>query len=292
MDFKAEKLANSHKFDNSLWSEDKKIDLAIDEMLDHLKTRAGLTGQERLLKRHLKVLLLNLLCNWKAAPEIYTSYNRGSNHYSSIDKRYNRNKISRKLIEVVDAMITLGWVENSPGHNYRTGKKQSHISRMKASKLLESEFHRLSISSFCVSIYKNAECIIMRERSKIAVAYKDTARTTIMRRDLEKYNDLIRHSSIGLPASLFKTGPLKSKGKNITINFNDIFTRRIFNNRSWNQGGRFYGGWWQRLSKELRKKILIEKTPVIEIDFKGFHIVLLYALEGIDLLEGYKYRPL
>nr|WP_319396329.1 hypothetical protein [uncultured Desulfobacter sp.] len=70
--------------------------------------------------------------------------------------------------------------------------------------------------------------------------------------------------------------------KSTTINFNHIFTRRIFNNGSWSQGGRFYGGWWQRLPKEMRKQILIEGKSVIEIDFSGLHIVLLYALEGID----------
>nr|WP_319396330.1 hypothetical protein [uncultured Desulfobacter sp.] len=203
MDFKAQRLANSNKFDVSLCSDDKKIEIAVDGIFDKLTTMAGLTGQERRLKRHIKVLLLNLLSNWEADPGLYTSYDRGSNHYSSLDKRYNKNEISRKLIDVVDAMVALGWIENHKGHYDRTGKNTSHTSRMKASVPLVGEFRRLGISSSSVKLFKNAECVIMRDRSpkskkQVNVSYKDTAKTKKMRADLERYNGLIKRTSIKL----------------------------------------------------------------------------------------------
>jgi hypothetical protein len=60
------------------------------------------------------------------------------------------------------------------------------------------------------------------------------------------------------------------------------FVRRIFNNATWDDGGRFYGGWWQRLPKEWRNKITIFGLPTHEIDYSGLHIVIMYAMEGID----------
>ena len=58
--------------------------------------------------------------------------------------------------------------------------------------------------------------------------------------------------------------------------------RRVFNNAKWEEGGRFYGGWWQTLPKKWRKRITILGFPTHEIDYSGLHIAILYAREGID----------
>jgi hypothetical protein len=78
---------------------------------------------------------------------------------------------------------------------------------------------------------------------------------------------------------------------------------RFFANRSWEEGGRFYGGWWQNLRNSKKRgrwrgQILINGKPTAELDYSGLHVVLLYALEGIDYwteidrdpyrLEGYE----
>lgn len=59
--------------------------------------------------------------------------------------------------------------------------------------------------------------------------------------------------------------------------------RRIFNNDSWAQGGRFYGGWWQKINKELRPYILIDGCPSVEADFKALHPSLLYHSAGLNM---------
>ncbi|GAB6909328.1 hypothetical protein JCM12296A_51710 [Desulfosarcina cetonica] len=59
--------------------------------------------------------------------------------------------------------------------------------------------------------------------------------------------------------------------------------RRIFNRESWKLGGRAYGAYHQfRLRKPMRKNILIDGQPTIELDYAGFHPRMLYHLEGID----------
>ena len=52
--------------------------------------------------------------------------------------------------------------------------------------------------------------------------------------------------------------------------------------RDFNHGGRFYGGFWQKTEKELRKHIFIDNQSTVEIDYSGFHILLLYGLEKLD----------
>ena len=60
------------------------------------------------------------------------------------------------------------------------------------------------------------------------------------------------------------------------------FTTRQIANSSWKQGGRFYGGWWQRIPAEYRPQIRINNTPTTEIDYSAHHPVLLYAQKGIN----------
>lgn len=71
------------------------------------------------------------------------------------------------------------------------------------------------------------------------------------------------------------------------INFQNVFLRRIFTENAFAtkrlQGGRFYGGWWQNLRKELRPYILINGSATGECDFSGMAISCLYAMEGKDI---------
>jgi hypothetical protein len=65
--------------------------------------------------------------------------------------------------------------------------------------------------------------------------------------------------------------------KRIPVSQTIKFTTRQFANASWKQGGRFYGGWWQRIPSEHRPDIRIDNIPTTEIDYSGHHVVLLYA---------------
>jgi len=58
--------------------------------------------------------------------------------------------------------------------------------------------------------------------------------------------------------------------------------RRIFNNGSFEQGGRMYGGWWINAPKDLRHKITINGQPTIELDYSGCLIRMLYHERGSD----------
>ena len=56
---------------------------------------------------------------------------------------------------------------------------------------------------------------------------------------------------------------------------------RIFNNGSYNEGGRFYCQ-LQNLPKKQRNNLRFDSEPTIEIDFSGMHPHLLYHLQGDD----------
>ena len=60
----------------------------------------------------------------------------------------------------------------------------------------------------------------------------------------------------------------------LAITQQDKFVRRIFNNSRWDEGGRYYGGWWQRCPKTYRENIVFDGVGTAEIDFSGIHIVI------------------
>lgn len=63
---------------------------------------------------------------------------------------------------------------------------------------------------------------------------------------------------------------------------------RVFNNGTFDQGGRFYGGWWQMVPRDSRKYLTINWYPTAELDYSNMQIAMLYAQEGVPL-EGDAY---
>jgi len=57
---------------------------------------------------------------------------------------------------------------------------------------------------------------------------------------------------------------------------------RIFN-LNFTHGGRFYGAGHQQLSRNLRKLILIDNEPTVELDYSGMHLRMLYHMDGKEM---------
>jgi hypothetical protein len=67
------------------------------------------------------------------------------------------------------------------------------------------------------------------------------------------------------------------------VDLTHSWLHRTFNNGVFDQGGRFYGPWWQRIPSEYRSRILIDGELTIELDFSGLHPRMLYAEVGLAL---------
>ena len=82
----------------------------------------------------------------------------------------------------------------------------------------------------------------------------------------------------------------KKDPKKGTVDFSKKYVRRIFNNGSFKQGGRFYGGFWQNIPREYRKYIRINYKEIVELDYSGLHINMLYAMKKLPAPEGDVYH--
>lgn len=116
-----------------------------------------------------------------------------------------------------------------------------------------------------------------RGQAKPLLEYEDNDHTNAMRDRLACVNALLAKTTIALG------GNLGAEGEGDALNLAAVQLRRVFNNGSFSQGGRFYGGFWQAMPSDQRSRLRLNGEPVVELDFASMHPRLCYHLEGHPL---------
>lgn len=131
------------------------------------------------------------------------------------------------------------------------------------------------------------EVIVLKARKERANApgknleYADTPQTVAWRKDLQMINEWLAEADIDL----------WDDGEEEFVDPGQRRLHRVFNNGTFEEGGRHFGGFWQRLTKERRRKDLsIEGEPIAELDYGQMAINVLYGKEGGTPPDGDQYR--
>lgn len=271
----------SRPLDVHRWSDYSEVNDFVNEIYLILKS---MKGHENTGKKLVKVLLLDLYVAWSADPDLMIMFSRNNNSYKA-KSRYNELHVGRKIIDIVDALVSEGIIFEKRGFNDRRSGI-SFQSRLWSSDWLKNKFKAAKFNQFHVQSPKTRESIILRDEDKRDIdRYIDTEETIRMRQVLRDYNELLSNSHIDifdLDKPVTEIIDKKKRIRHIQINQQDKFVRRVFNNGRWDKGGRFYGGWWQRCPREHRLKISMDGWRTSEVDYSGLHIVILYAQEGIN----------
>ena len=264
------------------WSDYSEVNTFVELVFEDLK---GLDGNRKTILKLLKVVLLDLYVAWCSDPNLKLMFSRDNNAYAA-KSRYSELFIGKKIIEVVDALVVCGWVNEKRGFNDRdTGS--AFLTRIWPTASLIAHFKTAKFHQFHVQNHEEREVIILRNEDKENVEYGDDDQDldlATMRTVLHDYNELLDRIHIDietLEEPVIQLGKGKAK-RCLPINQRSKFVYRIFNNSRWDHGGRFYGGWWQRCPKAWRTEIVFDGVRAMELDYSGLHIVILYAQEGIN----------
>ncbi len=250
------------------WSDHPKVDALVDEIYgEHFSSRKAAA-----VKKHIKVVVLDLFVRWRVDPTLWTSVSLNKSSYRA-KSRYNAVGLSELTTSVVGRLADVGLVMHAPGWHSETGGRQSRIFPTPA---LVRLFSGAEFSLHDVAQHPEREVIVLRNASKADIEYEDTDETVAMRSRLRSYNDLMAKTFVDIPTLEEPFITLKD-GQKHQVNQRNKFTRRIFNRGSFAHGGRFYGGWWQSCPSELRKGIFIDDKPTLELDYSSLHPMLLYA---------------
>ena len=285
---------HSRPLDVHRWSDYKEVNKFVDDVYDEYLNNQSNENQ-KIKKKHLKVVLLDLFVAWLNDPELNIAVHMTPSAYSDgtvFNKgksRYNELNIKVSTIEIVHRLRDAGLIGFQKGYE-GSPEWRGYISRIWPLEPLVQMFASAAFGEFDIGYMEGRETIILRDADKRDIEYEDKPHIRQMRMLVEKYNSLLQKTFIDIP-SLDKPRielPDKTNRRRtnkpvfVNITHHDKFVRRIFNNSSFSDGGRFYGGWWQRIDSSHRKNIRMNDNPTNEIDFSSLHVVLAYAEAGID----------
>jgi hypothetical protein len=170
---------------------------------------------------------------------------------------------------------------------------------MRATEKLIQRISDFGVSPLMLAKHPDSEVILLKDSTKRLISFTDTPETMQWREDLRGTNDLLSKTMINLYISDAELRKLNRRlaGETETenndedeeeeprgaIDFCNKSLNRVFNNSSFRQGGRLYGGWWQGVPREHRHRVRINRMNTVEVDFSAMHLNLIYWLENLPV---------
>lgn len=271
-----------------------------------------ISSQERLRK----IALNNILCNVLIAhhnnhylaiskrPESYSYYKRlGMHHYTY-----------RLIIGWVNLLVNQEYIRQIPGF-YNVETQSGRVTRLALAEQIITLIKELQNSYHQTELMNYSPPVILKDSDKNVVPYSKSGRIREMIRFMEEYNEFIEEFQIKFPIRLEmslnhnfsyyypfnddkhiniyhilrsytqiqegtnrKSIPLlvTKDGKRLSYRNLQAQLYRVFNNGKFSDGGRFYGSEYQQLNEDDRSKILIDDSPISEVDYSSFHLNMLY----------------
>ena len=280
----------------------------IKDLTDRLYSECGIDAFDKSGNRKpkrkaydmLRILLLDLYVNWLKDPSLAIGMSMRKPDYKVKGSRYNQLFISDRIIDVEKSLETNDYVEKLQGYNDKTGAGQSYSTRIRHTSKLRAAFEKLTIDAYDISYHEKRETIILREKyedetksKKVRnLEYEDTDYTNTIRDQLTTYNNLLKRTFIDIPSlhdpivkRLITKGKRAGQTQFISIGPDNKHVHRVFNGTeedNWTKGGRFYGGWWLQIPRDMRKDIYLNDKPTVEVDYKALHPNFLLIEMGSD----------
>ena len=291
----------SRVLDVHIWSDYPEVNDFINLIYDAYFSNQN--GKKSIAKKHIKIVLLDLYVAWLDDPDLCIAVNMTRDFYSknfgTDTTRYNELNISAKTIHVVTTLKDKGLVGYKRGVEAQEGYGSGFVSRIWAKPKLISMFERSALNKFMIYSHYDREMLVLRDEDKNDINYADTDETESQRLVVQQYNDILERTFIDIGSAnsprleIEKNKGSKSQDKPhyVHILHKEKFTHRVFNNSSWEEGGRFYGGFWQRIGQDYREQILINNEETVELDFSSLHPVLAYVQAGVDYWKEHDIGP-
>lgn len=242
----------------------------------------------------IELFVLNLLQAHRFSSKtrsVLVSVPLNKNEYGLNNRYTPRNMTYKPFKAAYDGLRNCGYIAVVyDGFNFSNGDAaQTRITA--TDKLLKLSKPLLDDTQFRF-IYRKPEqpeeSIILKDGQKKKTPYTDTPFTLRARERLAFINNVLSGHSYGLDLSPAQEKELNSwlaRSDQPYVDFAAVQLQRIFNNGSFEQGGRFYGAWWQNFPKALRKCITIDGKSTAELDYSQLHISMMYAELGLPVPE-------
>ena len=244
--------------------------------------------------QYLLEALLKASCS-DAASEVTVF--RGASWYSHGSRYHNPNLTYRTFTDAFFGLKDRGYLKVTKDGYFDRRTGQGKATRVASTPKLLKLFQTVTVHpAVALPPDLESECIVLRRREgkqKLNVDYEDTGQTLEWRSKLRLINKCLVRHWCDLEISDEKVKGLQQRlaldQDREPIDLSRRTLSRIFANNSWQEGGRFYGGWWQGVPKEYRPYITIDGKRTVEYDYAQINPHIAYAQVGAELGEADAY---
>lgn len=250
----------------------------------------------------LKVLVLNLFNAYRTDVDMPVGVPRTTNYYTKSPLGATATK------NVLDMLIELGYVKQVRKGVHKNfgssalGNKavESRTGAYKSTKKLHNTFGRLNLYSLKINLNSfNSLRVGNKETGNIEPEVNDTyMEMKKSLRTINSYYDSI-HIDLFVTDEELTTIRRQMSHKEVReewleteedmilkdLNFRRKYVHRKFYDNSYQLHGRFYGGYWESIPSEWRKRITINGRPTVEMDYTNMHFAMLYHEIGEKMLQ-------
>ena len=195
--------------------------------------------------------------------------------------RYSPPAYTKALPDILDRLEApeMGFVEQSLGHEAYFGPAKR--TTLRAGKRLIDRIVRHDITLEDLGLSKDQEVILLKRMKTDhwdeggLIDYRDTPLTLLYREQITAINDWLEKAELYFDEFILDA--------NQTVDVTDRRLCRIFTRERFDNGGRLFGGFWQRLRKKHRLEgIAIGTEDVVELDFGQMAPRILYGLAKVE----------
>ena len=239
---------------------------------EKLFSEAPADGREQRLK-FINSIISNIYLGYatKSNVVIYRTYNA-----------FWKNKLTESEFKLFLKIVDL--LRDHQFLGEKRGKRSDHIEQGYGSRFWAKEKLFLEFATLNTSMIKNSQderVVILRYKNKKDVPhFKDSPKSAMYRGTLTEINQVYQVNTFSYTSAMLKQSEM-------------LYPRlkSIFNNRSWEKGGRLYsaalnGISYQNISENERGTILINGQKTVELDYSSLHITMLYAKENATMPDA------
>ncbi len=266
------------------------LTLLINDVTSQLLKYEGLLGKrtrnrkiedDKTFRIIVSAIICDLIHNQLTTPEraIYITL---SNRILGIKNRYKFQVLSKTLPDVMRLLTApeMNFVVMEKGYRGATRESNKSTTIICGARLLNRMAdHKITLDDLTEDC--SQETIILKSAKEDffdkgeRIDYKDTPLTLKYRSELFEINTWLAHANIQCDEE-FDTS--------------DRLLKRFFSNNSFESNGRYFGGFWQNMSKAQRKRSLyINDEPIVTLDYSQTAPKIAYGLYGESTLNGDAY---
>ncbi len=249
------------------------------ESYHQLRTRRRRQADQRTFEMAVSTIVCNAVRCWLKNPDGWVALSLSKDHLSR-RSRYHSPVFTKTLPDILKRLATpeMSFIELKLGQQALFA--EARRTTIRAGKRLVTRINEHQLSNLDITHNQISEVLILKKAKQgywdqgELVEYPDNKQTNALREEVHRINRWLAQADIqffGLSAS----------GEKVDIN--DRLLRRYFNNGSFQQGGRLFGGFWQPLGKLQRSRGLrINGEGVVTLDFGQMAPRILYGMAGVE----------